>query len=43
MRLIETELQLMKELNCDELRALKPKRTSSDAIDLIREDKDCFD
>ena len=43
MKLIETELQLIKELNCDEIRALNPKRLTQDEIDLIKEDKDCFD
>jgi len=41
--MFNTELQLLKELNCDELRALEPKRVSQETVKDFIDDKECFD
>ena len=40
--MFKSELQLIKNLNCDELEALKPKRVSEEVVREFIDDKDCF-
>ena len=41
--MFKNELELLKELNCDELRFLEPKRVPEYIIQDIIDDKNCYE